>query len=104
MLLSGTEPPLTLSSAELMAIALSSAADGVKPFAGTAAPVGYQPSVRYWRIRTTAPLPDGDAIDVPVSAAYELLVVPTDEYTVCAGLQYVGLRLPSAVGPRLVPL
>src|SRR5262245_46428561 len=64
MLLSGFTEPDTPIWPELIAIALSSAADGAKPFAGILVPVGYQPSVRYWRMSTTAPVPDGDAIDV----------------------------------------
>ena len=48
-------------------MALSSAAEGGNPLAGTAAPVGYQPSVRYWRMSTMAPVAAGDAIEVPES-------------------------------------
>jgi hypothetical protein len=49
----------------LIAIALSSAAEGEKPLPAVGAPVGYQPSVRYCRMRTTLPVPLGDAIEVP---------------------------------------
>src|SRR5262245_35640702 len=100
MLLSGAVNPVSAMSAELMAMALRSAAEGAKPFAGTAAPVGYQPSVQYWRMSVTAPAPEGLAIEVPESATYELS--PYAEVTLCPGLASVGLRRPSAVGPRLV--
>jgi hypothetical protein len=46
-------------------MARSSAADGVNAFAATGAPVGYQPSVRYWRTSAMAPATAGVAIDVP---------------------------------------
>ena len=83
-----------------MASALSSAAEGVNLLATTGAPVGYQPSVRYWRARTTAPVPVGLAMDVPESGPYVFpaCAETTDE----AGARNVGLMRPSAVGPRLV--
>ena len=68
MLLLGARYPVIESTAELIAMALSSAAEGANPLAGTAAPVGYQPSVRYWRINAMAPVAAGDAIEVPESA------------------------------------
>ena len=52
-------------SVEVISIALSSAALGLKPFAETGAPVGYQPSVRYCRISAAAPAAAGDDMLVP---------------------------------------
>jgi hypothetical protein len=54
-------------SAELTHIALSSAAEGANPLAGTLLPVGYQPSMQYWRMSAAAPVMLGLAIEVPVS-------------------------------------
>ena len=48
-----------------IAMALSSAADGSNALAATGAPVGYQPSVRYWRASARAPTAAGVAIEVP---------------------------------------
>jgi hypothetical protein len=68
-LLSGAVKPATTFAAALIPIALRSAAEGVKPLAGTLAPVGYQPSVQYWRMSAIAPVPEGQAIDVPERGA-----------------------------------
>ncbi len=65
MLLLGATWPSTSLAAELIAIALSSAAEGLNALPATFVPVGYQPSVRYWRISAIAPVIVGDAIDVP---------------------------------------
>ena len=55
MLSLGARYEVIESTAELIAMALSSAAEGEKALAATGAPVGYQPSVRYWRRSTVAP-------------------------------------------------
>src|SRR5262249_31299615 len=102
MLLSGAVKPVIDMSAELMAMALRSAAEGEKPSAGTAAPVGDQPSVQYWRMSVTAPAPGGLAIDVPESVPYAAVPGPNAEVTLWPGLANVGLVRPSSVGPRLV--
>src|SRR5689334_22515614 len=100
MLLSGTTAPLIWLLPEFTTIALSSAAEGVKPFAGTLAPVGYQPSVRYCRSSAVQPVAAGVAIDVPLSVAY-VESPEVDEVTLAPGAQIVGLRRLSVVGPRL---
>jgi hypothetical protein len=50
----------------------------------------------------TAPVPDGVAMEVPLRLAYPVVPGPTEENSAWPGLQNVGLRRPSAVGPRLV--
>src|SRR5262249_50334537 len=98
--LSGTWAPVIVLLPEFTTIALIIAADGVKPLAGTLTPVGYQPSVRYWRISAAQPVAAGVAIDVPLSVAYVESPVVAD-VTPEPGAQIVGLRRVSAVGPRL---
>ena len=56
---------MTSLRAAATAMALSSAAEGSKALAATGAPVGYQPSVRYWRTSAIAPATAGVAIEVP---------------------------------------
>ena len=100
MLPSGALKPVTTLFPDPTTIALSNAAEGANALAGTFAPVGYQPSVRYWRISVAQPAAAGHAIEVPLSAAYvESLVV--EETTPLPGATMVGLVRPSAQGPRL---
>jgi hypothetical protein len=54
--------------------AFSSAPEGLKPFAGTGALVGYQPSMKYWRTRRALPAAIGVAMEVPLmKASWKLL-------------------------------
>src|SRR5689334_19266612 len=93
--------------AELISVALSSAADGVKPFVETSVPVGYQPSVKYWRISAVRPAAPGVAMLVPESAwVPQLFVVMLRslfaETMLDPGTVTSGLMRPSAVGPQLL--
>src|SRR2546425_1356349 len=98
--LSGTWVPVIVLLPELTIMAFMSAAVGVNPLPATLPPVGYQPSVRYWRISAAQPVAAGQAIEVPLSGAYvESPVVA--EVTLTPGATMVGLRRLSCVGPRL---
>src|SRR5262245_59615541 len=57
-------PTMSLSVEEIV-MAYRSAALGSKALAGVGVPVGYQPSVRYWRMSVMAPAPDGHDMLVP---------------------------------------
>jgi hypothetical protein len=58
------EPTMSLRDAAT-AIARISAAEGARLLLATGAPVGYQPSVRYWRTNAIAPATAGVDIEVP---------------------------------------
>src|ERR1700709_1965708 len=64
-------------TAELTSVALSSAAEGVKPLAGFLAPVGHQPPRKYWRMRAVKPVAPGEAMLVPERVAVPQLLVVT---------------------------
>ena len=57
--------------------ALTSGADGLKPYWLTGLPLGYHPSSKYWRTKTAAPATMGVAMDVPMSMPTSQLVWPT---------------------------
>ena len=65
----GESRPNIVLLPELTTMALIKAPEGVMLFPGTRAPVGYQPSVRYWRMSVAQPAATGHAIEVPLSTA-----------------------------------
>ena len=74
----------------------------LEQFAGTGAPVGYQPSAKYWRANVAEPARFGHDMEVPDSVWYEASPAPEAEFTLWPGEQTVGLYRLSSVGPRLV--
>src|SRR5262245_32107079 len=101
-LLSGMLNPTMSLSVEAIPAALRSAALGVNAFAPTGAPVGYQPSVKYWRMSAVAPAIAGVAMLVPERDWKPVSLAPDADESGFAGAKIVGLRRPSSVGPRLV--
>src|SRR2546422_9179860 len=65
--------PVMSSSVDEIAIALRSAPLGTKALLGVATPVGYQPSVQYWRMCVMAPAPEGLGMLVPVRDLYPVV-------------------------------
>src|SRR5262245_17480263 len=100
---------MPMSAALLISIALTSAALGVKPFAGIAAPVGYQPSMKYCLTIAAAPAAAGAAMLVPESCLYCVSSHtghgapshPLTERISMPGAVRSGLIRSSLVGPRL---
>ncbi len=61
-----------------MSTAFTSDEDGWTAAEALGWPVGYQPSVKYWRMRVAEPAAMGVAMDVPLSeSSAQSLLVPT---------------------------